>query len=88
MIKKIKNIAYLTLLFIFTLLTLNFYFSDENIIKTNKSRSFYSVSLSNDLENLPLLLNDTNFVIEYRDDINTYKEKEKNHIFWDLIKNY
>ena len=88
MIKKIKNIFYLTLFVIFTFFTANFYFSDENIIKTNKSRSFYSVSLSNDLENLPLLLNDTNFVIEYRDDINTYKEKEKNHIFWDLIKNY
>ena len=88
MIKKIKNIIYLTLLVIFTFFTANFYFSDENIIKTNKSRSFYSASHSNDLENLPLLLNDTNSVIEYRDDINTYKEKEKNHIFWGLIKNY
>ena len=85
MLKKIKNIFYLVSFFIFIILTTRFYFSDQNIRETNKSRSLYSVKLNNNTQNLPLLKNDTNNIIEYIDDIEVYKKKKKKYTFWDLI---
>ena len=85
MLKKIKNIFYLLSFFIFLVLTTSFYFSDQNVRETNKSRSLYSVKLSNDTQNLPLLKNDTSDIIEYRNDIEVYRKNKKNYKFWDLI---
>ena len=85
MLKKIKNIFYLLSFFIFIVLTTSFYFSDQNVRETNKSRSLYSVKLNNDTQNLPLLKNDTSDIIEYRNDIEVYRKNKKNYKFWDLI---
>ena len=85
MLKNIKNIFYLGSFFIFIILTTKFYFSDQNIRKTNKSRSFYSAALNNNTQNLPLLKNDTNNIIEYLDDVEIYKKKKKKYSFFDLI---
>ena len=85
MIKKIKNIFYLLLFLTFIISTTSFYFSDQNIKEINKSRSIYSVNLSKYTQNLPLLKNDTNNIIEYRNDIEVYKKKKKNYTFWNLI---
>ena len=85
MLKKIKNIFYLLSFFIFIVLTTSFYFSDQNVSATNKSRSLYSVKLNNDTQNLPLLKNDTRDIIEYRNDIEVYRKNKKNYKFWDLI---
>ena len=52
---------------------------------TNKSRSIYQADLKNNMQSLPLLENDTNNIIEYRNDIEIYKEKKKNYTFWDLL---
>ena len=35
---------------------------------------------------LLLLKNNTNNIIEYRNDIEVYKKKRKNYKFWDLIR--
>jgi len=86
MLKKIKYILYLASFFIFIILTIRFYFSDHNIKETNKSRSFYSVKLNTNMQNLPLLKNDTSNIIEYITDIEVYKKKKKKFTFWDLIK--
>ena len=86
MLRKIKNIFYLGSFFIFIILTTRFYFSDQNIRETNKSRSFYSVELNNNIQNLPLLKNDTNNIIEYLNDVEVYKKKKKKFSFFDLIK--
>ena len=85
MLKKIKNIFYLSSFFIFIIFTTRFYFSDQNIRETNKSRSLYSVELNNNTQNLPLLKNDTNNIIEYINDVEIYKKKKKKYTFWDLI---
>ena len=85
MSRKIKNIFYLGSFFIFIILTTIFYFSDQNIRETNKSRSFYSAELNNNIENLPLLENNTNNIIEYLDDVEVYKRKKKKYSFFDLI---
>ena len=85
MLKKIKNIFYLSSFFIFIILTTRFYFSDQNIRETNKLRSLYSVGLNNNQHNLPLLKNDTNNIIEYLNDVEIYKKKKKKFSFFDLI---
>ena len=66
MLIKIKYIFYLVSILIFITLTVRFYFSDQNIRATNKSRSFYAVKLLHDALKLPLLANDTKGIIEYR----------------------
>ena len=86
MLKNFKNIFYLASLFIFIILTTRFYFSDQNIRETNKSRSFYSVELNNNTQNLPILKNDTRNIIEYSDDLEVYKKKKKKYTFFGLIE--
>ena len=83
---KLVNIFYLSSFFIFIILTTRFYFSDQNIRETNKSRSFYFKKLNNNAQNLPLLKNDTSDIIVYRNDIEDFKKKRKYYLFWDLIK--
>ena len=85
MLKKAKNIFYLVTFFIFIISISSFYFSDQNVSKTNKSRSLYLVDLNNDTQNLPLLKNDTGDIIEYRNDIEIYKKNKKKFTFWNLI---
>ena len=85
MLIKIKNIFYLASLFIFIALTTSFYFSDQNIRATNKSRSLYAVKLLHDALKLPLLANDTKDIIEYRNDVQEFIAKRKKRIFEDLI---
>ena len=86
MIKKLKNLFYLLFFFTFFILLIIFYFSDQNVIKTNKLRSIYSIELKNYTQNLPILKNDTNNIVEYKNDIEIYEKKKKKYTFWDLIK--
>jgi len=86
MLKNIKNIFYLGSFLIFLILTTRFYFSDQNIRKTNKSRSFYSVKINNNTQNLPLLKNDTKNIIEYSNDVEVYKKRKKKYTFFGLIE--
>ena len=82
----IKNIFCLASLFIFIALTTSYYFSEQNIRATNKSRSFYVVKLHYDTLKLPLLVNDTKGTIEYRNDVQEFKDKIKERIYEKLIK--
>ena len=86
MTKKIKNIFFMLSFFIFIILTTSFYLSDKNVRSTSKSRSIYFTTQENSILSLPLLENDTNDIIEYRNDIEIYKKKKKNFKFWDLIE--
>ena len=86
MFKKVVNLFFLLLFLIFTILTITFYFSDENIRKTNKFRSLYSINLNKMINNLPLLKNDTSDIIQYKNDVEIYKKEKKNYIFWDLLE--
>ena len=59
MSRKIKNISFLVIFFTFIFLVTKYYFSEQNIIFTNKSRSFYLITSRDDENNLPTLKNDT-----------------------------
>ena len=81
-----KNTFYLVSFFIFIIFLINFYFSDENIKQINKSRFNYLDLLNKHILDLPLLKNDTNNVIEYKNDIENNKKKKKYNLFWKLIE--
>ena len=87
MLIKIKNIFCLVSIVIFITLTASFYFSDQNIKATNKSRSLYAVKLHYDTLKIPLLTNDTKGIIEYRNDVQEFADKRKKRIWEGLIIN-
>ena len=87
MFKKITNIFFLISFFTFIFLITRHYFSEQNLIITNKSRSSYSLTLNNYGSNLPLLKNDTNNVIIYKDGLENFKNKRKKRIWEKLISN-
>ena len=86
MLIKIKNIFCLVSILIFITLTTSFYFSEQNIRATNKSRSFYAVKLLHDTMKLPLLINDTDDIIEYRNDVQVFRDKIKKRIYEGLLE--
>ncbi len=87
MYKNIKNISFLVIFFIFIFLVTKYYFSEQNIVFTNQSRSFYEISLDNDKNNLPVLKNDTNNTIIYVSDLENFKNKRKKRFWEKLISN-
>ena len=84
---KIINIFFLVIFLTFILLVTKYYFSEKNIISTNKSRSSYATLLDADINDLPLLKNDTNNIIIYIDDLEEFKNKRKKRIWVNLISN-
>ena len=54
-----------------------YYFSEQNFIFINKSRSLYSLTLNKYGDNLPLLKNDTKDIIIYINDLEEFKNKRK-----------
>ena len=85
MIERIKSALYLLLISLFVAFLTIYYFSEKNINETTKKILFYKDKISNNIEDLPLIKNDTNNIIEYTDDIENFKKKKKRYIFWDLI---
>ena len=84
MFSKIKNTLFLIIFSIFTFLVTKHYFSDENVIFTNKSRSSYALQVNIDNENLPVLKNDTNNIIIYKNDVEEFTKKRKKR-FWEKL---
>ena len=66
----------------FIFFTINYYFSEQNVIHVNKSRSTYSLKL---YKYLPLLKNDTSNIIVYKNDLEEFKKKRKKRIWEKLI---
>mgnify|MGYP006164759169 CR=1 FL=1 len=87
MIKKYINSTILLFSVIFVFLVSKHYFSTENVILTNKSRSSYSINPIKDYSNLPLLKNDTNNIITYMDGLEEFKKKRKKREWEKLIIN-
>ena len=89
MYKKVKLVFFIVSFITFIILTISYYFSDQNIKRTNKSRSLhslYSLNLSNEIMDIPLLRNDTDDVINYKNDVENYIKKKKNYTFRELLK--
>ena len=85
MIKELKYLFYILIIFLFLLLTLKFYFSDTN--KKNSYRSFKEIDnkIITYSQKLFLLKNDTSNIIEYVE--KSIDKNKKNFNFWKLIAN-
>ena len=84
MYTKIKNTLFLIIFSIFIFLVTKHYFSDENVIFTNKSRSSYALQVNIDNKSLPILKNDTNNIIIYKNDVEEFTKKRKKR-FWEKL---
>lgn len=84
MLNKVLTIFQFLIIISFFLLTNFYYFSDKNVEKINKNRVNLSSKISKSLDELPVLINDTNNIIEYQNN-DTNLEKIKKRSFWDLL---
>ena len=83
---KTLNILMLLLIIFFISSVYIYYSSNKNIKTIQENRINIDKILKNKISNLPILLNDTNNVIEFNDSFGSEKKKEKKRSFWDLLK--
>ena len=83
MIKELKFFFYITIIFLFIFLIFKYYFSDVNKKQSYRAYNSINKKISNEIENLPNLENDTgNFLISVENDI---KKKRNIYEFWNLL---
>tara|TARA_B110000003_G_C16615586_1_gene521159 strand:+ start:62 stop:322 length:261 start_codon:yes stop_codon:yes gene_type:complete len=85
MLKEIKYLIFIMVIFVFIFITLKYYFSDNN--KKNSYRSFKqnNEKIQNFSQKLVLLSTDTDDIVEYVEKI--INKNKKNYNFWKLINN-
>ena len=85
MVKELKYLFYILVIFLSLFLTLRYYFSDNN--KKNSYRSLKNIDekIIDYSQNLILLTSDTSNVVEYVE--KTIDKNKKNYNFWKLINN-
>ena len=85
MLKELRYLFYILIIFLFILLTLKFYFSDTNIKNSYRSLKEIDNKIITYSQKLILLKNDTSNVIEYVE--KSIDNNEKDFNFWKLIAN-
>ena len=85
MIKELKYLFFLLVIFFFIFFSVRFYFSDENIKNSYRSTSLLDKKIKETENNLVLLKNDTENIIEFVEHKNNNKIKE--YSFWELLYN-
>jgi len=85
MLKEIKYLIFIIVIFSFIFLTGNYYFSDENKKKSYRSYKNNDKKIKLYLKKLPILNDDTQNIIEYVNQTN--QEKKKKFNFWKLLEN-
>ena len=77
---------FLALMIIMFIIFINvFYFSEKNKTKTVKYRIFYYDQVTDFLNQLPLLTNDTHNIIDYKNDSENFEKKKPKRKFWELL---
>ncbi len=84
MLKEIKYFIYLLVIFLFILLSVKFYLSDDNIKKTFRSLNSVDINIDNFETKLPVISNDTDNIVKYLN--NEDSTNKKKYLFWDLLK--
>jgi hypothetical protein len=85
MLKEIKYLIFIIVIFLFLFLTGKYYFSDENIKKSYRSLKTIDERIQIYSKDLPILENNTIDVIEYVNQSDQKKKKKFN--FWKLLEN-
>ena len=85
MIKNILSVLIFFFSILFSYLVITTYISDKEKINFKKNRESLSKIIENNIIGLPVLINDTNNVIEFNSGFEDDKNKEKRN-FWKLFK--
>ena len=85
MIKELKYLFFLLVIFLFLFFSLRYYFSDQNNKNFYRSLSNVDKSIEKSKHNLTFLKNNTDNIIEFVE----YKKNKKNkkYSFWKLLYN-
>ena len=83
MIKEIKYLLFLSIIFFFIFFTVKYYFSNIHKKKSYRSLSNINKKIQTYSQDLPILEDDTKDIIEYIKD-NQTKNKKK-YYFWELL---
>ena len=86
MYKFFNILMFLTIIF-FVLIVYNHYSSSKIISAKDFNRLNIDEILKNKVQNLPILVNDTNNIIEFNDTFDEEINNNKKRSFWDLLKN-
>ena len=82
---KIVNTLLIFIIFMFFFIIYNYYSSNKNINSKIYNRSNVDQILKEKIKDLPVLINDTDNVIEFNNSINDKMINEKKRSFWDLF---
>ena len=85
MIKELKYLFYIVIIFFFTFFTVRYYISDENYKKSYRSLSLLDKKIKIKEKDLILLNNNTDNIIEFVEYKNN--KKTKKYSFWKLLYN-
>ena len=85
MLKELKYLFFLSIILLFSFLSLRYYFSDINKKNSYRSLKLVDQKIYNYSQNLILLKNDTTDIVEYVE--KTINKNKKNYNFWKLINN-
>ena len=83
----LKAIFYSISAIAFIIFLVIFYLSEENKRHTYKIRTQYLEKVNNYLSELPFLINDTENIINFKNDLNESKKNKIKRKFWELIEN-
>ena len=84
MLKEIKYLIFILIIFIFLVLTGRYYFSDSNKKKSYRSLNNIDEKINLYADKLIVLEDDTKNIIEYVEQSNNKKKKKFN--FWKLLE--
>tara|TARA_Y100001936_G_scaffold202425_1_gene205010 strand:- start:1119 stop:1382 length:264 start_codon:yes stop_codon:yes gene_type:complete len=85
MLKEIKYLIFILIIFLFIFFVGKYYFSETNIKKSYRSLNLIDKKIDIYLKKLPILENNTKDIIEYIEQTNNNKKKKFN--FWKLLEN-
>ena len=85
MIKELKYLLYIIVIFFFIFFTVRFYFSNENVKKNYRSHNLIEKKIKIAEKNLIILKNNTENIIEIVEIDNN--KKTKKYSFWNLLYN-
>ena len=84
--QKIVSIVFIILVIIFFGSTYKYYSSNKNIKNKVFNRNNINQLLNDKISNLPILMNDTDDVIEFNDGFSNEIKNDKPRSFWNLLK--
>ena len=84
MLKEIKYLIFVLIIFLFLFLISKYYFSDSNKKKSYRSLNSIDEKIIIYSEKLPILEDDTKNIIEYAEQSKNKKKKKFN--FWKLLE--